>query len=210
MMQILLTAATKFEIELFIHNKKIDILIAGAGIPNTLYNIQKKLQKKKYNMVIQAGIAGCFHTQYPLGEVFIINQDAFADIGVEENGNFKTLFEMGLADKDEFPFENGYLVNKNGNFKNLVLPTAKAVTVNKITDNPQQIEQLVKKYEPLLESMEGAAFHYVCLQEQIPFLQIRSISNYVGERDKTKWDMDKAIRQLNVALEKIIHQFCAK
>ena len=48
------------------------------------------------------------------------------------------------------------------------------------------------KFLPVIESMEGAALHYVCLMEKIPFLQIRSISNYIGERDKKKWNMKDA------------------
>jgi futalosine hydrolase len=31
--------------------------------------------------------------------------------------------------------------------------------------------------------MEGAALHFVCLQEDISFIQLRAISNFVGERD---------------------------
>ena len=48
--------------------------------------------------------------------------------------------------------------------------------------------------------MEGAALHYVCLMEKIPFLQIRSISNYVGERNKRNWNMKEAIANLNKKL----------
>ena len=48
--------------------------------------------------------------------------------------------------------------------------------------------------------MEGAAFHYVCLQQKIPFIQLRAISNYVGERNKTKWKMKEAIINLNEKL----------
>ncbi len=48
-------------------------------------------------------------------------------------------------------------------------------------------------FNPVTESMEGAALHYVCLMEKIPFLQIRSISNYIGERNKKKWDMMDSI-----------------
>jgi len=36
--------------------------------------------------------------------------------------------------------------------------------------------------------------------EKIPFIQLRSISNYIAERDKTKWDMRKSIANLNGAL----------
>jgi futalosine hydrolase len=48
--------------------------------------------------------------------------------------------------------------------------------------------------------MEGAALHYTCLMEKVPFIQLRSISNYIAERNKTKWDMKKSISNLNKAL----------
>jgi futalosine hydrolase len=48
--------------------------------------------------------------------------------------------------------------------------------------------------------MEGAALHYVCLQSGVPFLQLRSVSNTVGVRDKTKWDIKLAITRLNETL----------
>jgi futalosine hydrolase len=30
----------------------------------------------------------------------------------------------------------------------------------------------------------------------IPIIEVRSASNYVGERDKSKWDIDLAAKQL--------------
>ena len=52
--------------------------------------------------------------------------------------------------------------------------------------------------------MEGAALHYIGLQEKIPFLQIRSCSNYIAERNKKNWKMKDAIQQLNVELLKLV------
>ena len=66
------------------------------------------------------------------------------------------------------------------------------------------MQLLSGKYNPVTESMEGAAFHYVCLKQKIPFLQLRSISNYAGERDKSKWDIEKSILHLNKELADII------
>ncbi|HMQ88955.1 MAG TPA: hypothetical protein PKB07_15270, partial [Flavilitoribacter sp.] len=48
-----------------------------------------------------------------------------------------------------------------------------------------------------IETMEGAAFFYVCLMESVPFLAIRSISNYVEARNREAWDIPGAIRALN-------------
>ena len=58
--------------------------------------------------------------------------------------------------------------------------------------------------------MEGAALHYVALQEKIPFLQMRSLSNFVGERDKSKWVMDIVIVNLNIELERIITKILSR
>jgi futalosine hydrolase len=80
----------------------------------------------------------------------------------------------------------------------------KAATINKVSDNELQKQQWINKYAVQIESMEGAALHYVCLQEKIPFLQIRSVSNWVGERDRTKWKMKEALENLSTELIKTI------
>ena len=54
--------------------------------------------------------------------------------------------------------------------------------------------------------MEGAALHYVCLMENIPFLQLRAVSNFVGERNKANWEIGEAIHHLNEKLKSIIQQ----
>jgi futalosine hydrolase len=84
------------------------------------------------------------------------------------------------------------------------LPLVKSVTINEISTRPARIQQLQQKYQPVVESMEGAAFHYVALVEKIPFIQLRAVSNMVGERDKTKWKMKDAIAILNKQLIKMV------
>ena len=54
--------------------------------------------------------------------------------------------------------------------------------------------------------MEGAALHYVSLMEKIPFIQIRSISNYIAERNKRNWNMKEAVENLNKELISILLQ----
>jgi futalosine hydrolase len=49
--------------------------------------------------------------------------------------------------------------------------------------------------------MEGAALHFACLQSGIPFIQIRTISNTVGVRDKQQWQLPAAIDSLNQYLQ---------
>ncbi|HEX7458119.1 MAG TPA: futalosine hydrolase [Ginsengibacter sp.] len=207
-MNVLVVSATEFEIEPLVHENNIaDVLITGIGIPATIFHLTKKLSQKNYDLVIQAGIAGTFSPDLKKGTVLLVDKDAFGDLGIYEKGNFKTLFDSGFINENEFPFSNGWLVNRHEYLTHSSLSLATGITVNKITDDGIQIKKLSDKFKPDIESMEGAALHYVCLQQKIKFLQLRSISNTVGERDKQKWEMKKAITNLNMELKKIIQHF---
>jgi len=204
-MKVLIVAATEFEIKPVIEApKNVEILITGIGISATIYHLTKKLLANHYDLVIQAGIAGMFPGKLTLGTAVAVKEDAFADIGIEEKGELRTLFESGFLDKNEFPFSDGKLPNPSVILEKIPLPMATAITVNMVSDNSVHNENFRQKYHADIESMEGAAFHYVCLQQKINFLQIRSISNVVGERDKSRWAIDSSIRNLNSELIKII------
>ena len=200
-MKILLIAATALEIQSFLNDGQVDVLICDVGSPVTVYHLTKKLSENKYDIIIQAGIGGTFTKKIKTGEVVIIKQDAFGDIGVEEKEEFKTVFQLGFGDENKFPFDKGWLKNTNEILNNIQLKKVNGITVNKISDKKKQTKQLIKKFKAAVESMEGAAFHYVCLMEKVPFLQVRSISNKVGERDKKKWRIQEAIENLNEELE---------
>jgi futalosine hydrolase len=210
-MNILLIAATAKEIKPFLqqhrNSKKltdVDILITGIGLTSTTYHLVKQLQLKQPELVVQAGVAGCFDEQLPLGSVVIIKQDTIADESVVELKRLKTLFDLELVPQDHFPYSKGWLVNSNNTFiKRSGLKTVKGISVNQITSSKEMITFYKIKFNPVVESMEGAAMHYVCLMEKIPFLQLRSISNYIGERDKKKWNMNKSIINLNIELIKL-------
>jgi futalosine hydrolase len=206
-MNLLIVAATEFEIGPFLkENIPADILITGIGIPATIFHLTKKLFEKKYDLAIQAGIAGSFNHLFKLSEVVAVKEEAFADLGIEEKGRFYSLFEKGFIDKNEFPFENGWLKNEYAFVEKINLLFAKGITVNKIGDDILQNKMIKENFLADVESMEGAAFHYVCLHQKINFLQLRSISNYVGERDRSKWELHNAIESLSTQLLKIIEK----
>ena len=76
--------------------------------------------------------------------------------------------------------------------------------MNTVHGNMASIEKVIKKYKPEIESMEGAAFFYVCEKENIPSIQLRAISNYVERRNKDNWNIPLALQNLKLALEKLL------
>ena len=209
-MYLLLTAATAAEIqpgidfleknEFTIQPHEVEVLITGVGAIATTYLLTYNINNHKPDIIIQAGIAGSFSRAEP-GKTLAIAQDALGDTGVWENDHFKNIFELNLANDNQAPFTNRWLINPNQRLLELSgLEQARAITVNEITTDTKRIEWYKKTLSPDVESMEGAALHYVCLLENIPFLQIRSISNEIGERDKKKWGLSEAITTLNEKL----------
>ena len=204
-MKLLIIAATSFEIAPFARlNRSAEVLISGVGIASTAYQLTRQLMTSSYDLVIQAGIAGTFSNSLNHGDVVLVDKDIFADIGIQENNKFSTLLEAGFASKNEYPFPDGWLHNYTPEINISPLKKVSAATVSTISDSIEDRERIVHKFDPCIESMEGAALHYVCLQQKTKFLQLRSISNHVGIRDKSKWHIAKAIESLNIKLHDLV------
>ena len=213
-MHLLLLSATPFEISEtadWLSNRSLshnasnaELLISGIGQMQTGYTLQKRIQSGHPDLVIQAGIGGS-PSAADMGKVFAIRTEQIGDLGVMEKSGFYNLFEMGLEEPGRIPFTDGKLVNP---YQQLLrwsgLPVKDGVTVNEIksSDSPG----FLRNTDPLVESMEGAALHYVCLMEKIPFLQIRAISNLLGDRDKSRWKLNQAMENLHATLVTLIQK----
>lgn len=207
-MEILLISATGFEIAPAMsilgasnghyQGNRVTVLQGGVGLLSTAYHLTRQIHQSRPDFVLQAGIAGSFDSNRPLAEAVLVKEETVADLGVVENNRFQSVFDLKLIDAQAFPFNNGKLVNPDmSRWDFLHLKQVTAISVNEITTDAERIKEWKKKYQAETESMEGAALHYICLQEKIPFLQLRTISNVIGERDKSKWQMKEAIRVLN-------------
>jgi len=162
----------------------VDILITGVGNIFTTYNLTKALNATDYDLAINV------------------------DLGVEEDNNFYTLSEKELMNENIYPFSREILKNK-GSFDidevDSLIPV-KAITVNTLTGNQEAIEKLKIKFNPEIITTEGAAFFYVCLLENMPFLQIRAISNFVEIRKIENWNIPLAIKNLNDSIVEIFNE----
>lgn len=215
-MKVLITAATLPEIKPLADwleqertdGKEIKVLITGIGMFSTAYHLGKHLAAERPDLAIQAGIAGSFRRDWAIGDTVLVKQEVLGDLGAEDNGQYRDLFDLGLWQYDMPPFTHHHLINTLQHLPAGAhqLPQGTGVTVNTVSGSATTIARLEQKYQPDLESMEGAAFHYCCLQENIPFLQLRAISNYVEVRDKSKWNIPLAVQNLNNTLRSLLQE----
>ncbi|MCU0460794.1 MAG: futalosine hydrolase [Bacteroidales bacterium] len=186
---------------------EISVLITGVGCVATSWAMAKWISANPSpDLAVNIGIAGSYRDEIKIGEVVVPVEDCFADSGIEESGRFLTLAEAGLADPDKFPFKKGKIEADNQFIRTAInrMKPVNAITVNTASGTLQTIERLVKKYNPDIETMEGAAFFYICSGEKIPFLALRSISNKVEPRNKDNWNIRLALDNLSEKLKEYI------
>ena len=201
-MKTLIVSATKEEINLILQENNftesqdiknlyegngIDIYVSGIGAPYTIFNLTQLLNKIEYAQVINIGIAGAYNRSINIGDVVAVEQDIFADIGIDNNGEFNTLGEEQISMNNAYPNYNWYK-------SSIDLPYRKVIglTVNTVSGSEEKIEKLTSKFNADTESMEGVAVLYVCNRLNIPVAQIRAISNYVEPRNRDNWEITKA------------------
>jgi futalosine hydrolase len=182
---------------------RVEFLVSGVGAYAMQYAVHEYSVRHTPDIIVCAGIAGSFSEHYTIGQVVSVTRDCFADVGIQQGQSFQSIFDMNLANPHQAPFVDSYLPIECEQLTHS-LPHVAGITVNSITANDQQRKIWQKKYNPDLETMEGAAVHYVALQQNIPCLHLRAVSNMVGERDKSKWNIPLALANLYEILEKIL------
>jgi len=181
------------------------MLITGVGMVNTALFTGITLSSFSFKMAVNAGVAGSFNQQLSLGTVLRIDEDSIPELGAEDHDAFMNLNELGIYFPEQLPLDPENKLSAfhdDSIFPSLwaQLPKGKAVTVNKAHGNAQSIEAFESEFVAELESMEGAGFMMACKALHLPFLQIRSISNYVEPRNKANWKMALALRNLHETL----------
>jgi futalosine hydrolase len=184
-------------------NIRISLLVTGVGSVSTAWSMKQWIMiNGKPDLAINGGIAGSYNDEFITGDVVMPVTDCFADAGIEDNDNFYTLTEAGLLDADEFPYKHGLLYSDPAYYNKMkdILRPVKAITVNTATGSEISRRKLVEKFNPDIETMEGATFFYICCRENIPFLALRAISNKVEQRNKSNWNISLALNNLSEKL----------
>lgn len=182
-------------------------LVTGIGSVSTSWALKQWIDLNgKPDLAINSGIAGSYKDEYPVGDVLMPYTDCFADAGIEDGEIFLTLAEAGLIKAEEFPYKDGLLYSDNRYRDKLgeILKQVRAITVNTSTGSVSTRRKLVEKFNPDIETMEGATFFYICSMEDIPFIALRAISNMVERRNKNNWDIKLALDNLSGKLIEIL------
>jgi futalosine hydrolase len=186
-------------VEAFQHPRhSIDILATGVGMVATAAWCGRTFSGDRYDMALNLGVCGSFDRALGLGTPVHVVSDCLAELGAEDGDGFLSVHDLGLLERDEFPFRGGHLVNDAAppNAALARLATVRGITVNTVHGRESSIVGVVDRLAPQVESMEGAAFMYASLIAGVPFAQVRTVSNVVERRNREAWRMPAAVDAL--------------
>lgn len=175
----------------------VDVLVTGVGMVATAAWTARVLAETRYDLALNLGVCGSFNHAFPPGSVVHVVSDRIAELGAEDDDRFLSIDEIGLP--AEYTFVNA-AVPENAALSRL--PIANGITVNTVHGSETSIAAVVRRFNPDIESMEGAGFMHACEIHGAVFAQVRAVSNVVEKRNREAWMLDEAIAGLaRAALE---------
>lgn len=177
---------------------ELDILVSGVGMVAAAAWTARELARERYELALNLGVCGSFNRALVPGMVVHVVSDCMTELGAEDGAAFLTIQQLRLLGENEFPFEQGRLVNAAPPPLRALagLRTAHGITVNTVHGSDPSITRVTERFNPDVETMEGAGFMYAALIHGVPFAQIRAVSNVVERRNRGAWQLDLAIREL--------------
>lgn len=193
---------------------QVEFRLTGIGAVQACHCVTREVVAaaaagEPYNLVVNLGIAGSYDLEaFPIGSAALISREHFADLGFGSEEGFSDLFQYGILEKDDFPYTKGALARQLLPYPHIEKVLEKygagaGATVQCVTGTQARCKEIVDMYNPQIESMEGAGVYYAALMEKVPFFELRTVSNAVGERDTSKWESKAALDTLEECCREI-------
>lgn len=189
-----------------VRDKEVGFLVCGVGILNASITLESYLAgHNNVSHVVNIGIAGSYDLhKMPMAAVCIASGELWPEYGARCGHYFADARELGFPlhrSKDgviwnSLDFDNQVFLEEAGLSLESSWHEGFGITVAGVSTSKEHARQLQADYKGDMENMEGFALAYCCYLRSIPFMEIRTISNLAGSRNKKEWDFKGALKAL--------------
>jgi futalosine hydrolase len=152
---------------------------------------------RPYRAVVSAGVGGGFAGRADVGATVLASCSVAADLGAESPEGFIPLDVLGFGTTTAAA-DPALLANLRSRLPAAVVGAV--LTVTAVTGTAESAHALAVRHpEAVAEAMEGYGVACAAIGAGVPFLEIRTISNPVGPRDRAAWRLSDALDALATA-----------
>ncbi|SHK75246.1 futalosine hydrolase [Fibrobacter sp. UWB12] len=159
-----------------------------------------------FTHVVQAGICGAYPGRgLNIGDVVRVDSERVGDLGVVERDGTFVPWHKVCNDSENAQNSISALVYESSSLRGVPdglakLKSVAGLTVNCCTGTAAMASERVENFNVDVESMEGAACFSICHAFGMPCLEIRAVSNFATDRDKSTWRIPDALSALRTVL----------
>jgi len=181
---VLVVCAVEQELAALPARDGVHVVAVGVGPVEAALGTARALAARPYEAVVNAGIAGGFRDRCTVGDVVVCSREDYAELGLEDGSVFPLPGGLELVrhvEADETllrPFLGGLIP----------VIVGRGVTSATVTSTTARALVLAHRFRADVESMEGFAVLRAAQLAGVPAIEIRGVSNLVGERASNGWD----------------------
>ncbi len=181
----------------------VEVIAVGVGPVEAAIGTARALAARPYQLAINAGIGGAFAGRATVGEAVCIHSEQYVELGREDRGALS--LPGGVRLEACAASDPGLLAQAPLGPRNGWAPSGSGVTSATITTTAERAATLAAQFAPTVESMEGFAVLRAAAAAGIAAIELRGISNIVGDRATSQWDFRAgsaaAVRALGAFLD---------
>lgn len=214
----LLISATRFELTTIVSHlcerslQRASVQLCGFGPVAAAARTSLLIAQHRPTTVLLAGIAGSLDVECSVGESYEFNRVRSYGIGVGDGEQFRSAEEIGWKHVQEeagtIPHGVGDVITRANDKEKIQSQfglKGELLSVCAASSSPS--EAAIKKASnpaAIAEDMEGFAVAAACVLHSVPWVIVRGISNWAGDRDKDNWQTDRALQKTAEHVDRIL------
>jgi futalosine hydrolase len=196
-------------------DEPVVLLAGGMGKTNAAQALTALLEREEVRGVISFGVGGAYpQSRLEVGGIALATTEIYGDEGVDAPEGWLSTEAIGipLVDRAERACYNEIALDAE-QVSSAARALARAgigavagpfVTVSTCSGTAARGEQLRSRFGAVCETMEGAACAHVAALYEVPFVELRGISNLVEDRDLSRWALKAAAHAAARAVEAVL------
>ncbi len=193
---ILLVCAVGKELGGFRPRPHVEMLVTGVGAVEAASHVSRALAQSRYELVVNAGIAGAFEGAAQIGEGVVVSDESM-EIDIETGIPIALPSGSRVIDRAQSDLTIVDRLVEAG------FHSVRGLTVNRVTATDATAQRLAA-HGAGVETMEGFAVLRAAEIAGVPAVEIRGISNIVCDRAASRWNFDAGIAGVEKVLNALL------
>ncbi|MCU0713365.1 MAG: futalosine hydrolase [Pirellula sp.] len=182
----------------------IRVELCGFGLIASSAQTARLIALTKPERVVLVGIAGLYRGADPsdakIGQAVLFDRVACYGVGVGGGSSFTSAHELGWrqlqSETEDYPLQEEIVLATSGvtGEAGMKQGRCKLLSATAASANDEEANEKLQRFpDATAEDMEGFGVAMACQLFRVPLVIARGLSNWVGDRDHSKWKVTEAM-----------------